>query len=156
METTFKHICMEEILIPIGICVVLPVMIVWLINRTRQNETNRKTEIMLKAIEAGATIDADFFKTQEDQKGPKTIKERLLKRLSSGCICTLIGLALEIVGIVNFTKWDGSMVNDSATFPMIAGGVLLGIGIALIIVFFVGKKMLAKEMEAEAKALEQK
>lgn len=39
---------MEDILIPIGVCVVLPVMIVWLINRTRQNETNRKTEIMLK------------------------------------------------------------------------------------------------------------
>ena len=59
---------MEEILIPIGICVVLPVMIVWLINRTRQNETNRKTEIMLKAIESGATIDADFFKAQQDRK----------------------------------------------------------------------------------------
>ena len=156
MEITLKYIYMEEILIPIGICVVLPVMIVWLINRTRQNETNRKTEIMLKAIEAGATIDADFFKSQEDQKGPKTIKERLLRRLSSGCICSLIGLALGVVGIANYIKWDGSMVNHSATFPMIAGGVLLGIGIALIIVFFVGKKMLAKEMEAEAKALEQK
>ena len=36
------------------------------------------------------------------------------------------------------------------------GGILLGIGISLIIVFFVGKKMLAKEMEAEAKSLEQK
>ena len=147
---------MDKILVPIAVCVVLPVMIVWLINRTRQNETNRKTEIMLKAIESGATIDADFFKTQQDQKIPKTIKERLLKRLSGGCICTLTGLALGAVGIANYIKWDGSMVNDSATFPMIAGGVLLGIGIALIIVFFVGKKMLAKEMEAEAKALEQK
>jgi hypothetical protein len=39
---------------------------------------------------------------------------------------------------------------------MILGGILLGIGISLIIVFFVGKKMLAKEMEAEAKSLEQK
>ena len=50
---------MDKLLIPLGICVVLPVMIVWLVNRTRQNETNRKTEIMLKAIEAGATIDAN-------------------------------------------------------------------------------------------------
>ena len=47
---------MDKLLIPLGICVVLPVMIVWLVNRTRQNETNRKTEIMLKAIEAGATL----------------------------------------------------------------------------------------------------
>lgn len=156
LDFYIKHIIMEDILLPIGICVVLPVMIVWLINRTRQNETNRKTEIMLKAIESGATIDADFFKAQQDQKTPKTIKERLLKRLSGGCICTLTGLALEIVGIVNYVKWDGTMSNDSAAVPMILGGILLGIGISLIVVFFVGKKMLAKEIEAEAKSLEQK
>ena len=147
---------MEEILIPIGICVVLPVMIVWLINRTRQNETNRKTEIMLKAIEAGATIDADFFKAQQDNKAPKTIKERLLRRLSGGCICTLIGIAIGVVGIVNHVNWDGQISSDSGVTAMIIGGVLLGIGISLIIVFFVGKKMLAKEMEAEAKVLEEK
>lgn len=146
---------MEEILVPIGICVVLPVMIVWLVNRTRQNETNRKTEIMLKAIESGATIDAEFFKAQQDQKS-QTIKERLLKRLSSGCACALIGLVLEAVGIANYIKLDGTMSNDSAVFPMVTGGILFGIGISLIVVFFVGKKMLAKEMEAEAKALEQK
>ena len=147
---------MEEILLPIGICVVLPVMIVWLINRTRQNETNRKTEIMLKAIEAGATIDADFFKAQQDNKAPKTIKERLLRRLSGGCICTLIGIAIGVVGIVNHVNWDGQISSDSGVTAMIIGGVLLGIGISLIIVFFVGKKMLAKEMEAEAKVLEEK
>ena len=142
---------MDKILVPIAVSVVLPVMIVWLINRTRQNETNRKTEIMLKAIESGATIDADFFKTQQDQKTPTTIKERLLKRLSGGCICTLTGLALEAIGIVNYIKWDG----DSGVTAMVIGGVLFGIGVSLIIVFFVGKKMLAKEMEAELKALEQ-
>ena len=147
---------MEEILVPIAVCVVLPVMIVWLINRTRQNETNRKAEIMLKAIEAGATIDADFFKAQQNQKAPKTIKERLLKRLSGGCICALTGLASAAVGIVNHANWDGSISGDSGIIAMVIGGVLFGIGTSLIIVFFVGKKMLAKEMEAEAKALEQK
>ena len=143
---------MEDILIPIGICVVLPVMIVWLINRTRQNETNRKTEIMLKAIESGATIDADFFKAQQEQKGPRTIKERLLRRLTSGCVFTLMGVAFALIGLVN----RSNMSNDSFTMPCILGGIFFSIGVALLIVFFVGKKMLAKEMEAEAKALEQK
>ena len=146
---------MEDILVPIGICVVLPVMIVWLINRTRQNETNRKTEIMLKAIEAGATIDADFFKAQQNKNEPKTIKERLLKRLTGACVCTFIGLALEIIGVIFFINWDGNISRDSGDISMILGGVLLGIGIALFVVFIVGKKMLSKEMEAEAKALEQ-
>ena len=148
---------MEEILIPIGICVVLPVMIVWLINRTRQNETNRKTEIMLKAIESGATIDADFFKAQQEQKGPRTIKERLLRRLTGGCVFTLMGVAFALIGLVNRSMMtDIHMSNDAFTMPCILGSIFFSIGVALLIVFFVGKKMLAKEMEAEAKALEQK
>ena len=148
---------MEEILVPIAICVVLPVMIVWLINRTRQNETNRKTEIMLKAIESGATIDADFFKAQQEQKGPRTIKERLLRRLTGGCVFTLMGVAFALIGLVNRSMMtDIHMSNDAFTMPCILGGIFFSIGVALLIVFFVGKKMLAKEMEAEAKALEQK
>ena len=144
---------MEEILIPIGICVVLPVMIVWLINRTRQNETNRKTEIMLKAIESGATIDADFFKAQQEQKSPKTLKEKLLNRLTAGCVCTFIGIAAVVVCFVLETKlgWD-----RDGNFILIFGAISIAIGISFLLVFFVGKKMLAKEMEAEAKALEQK
>ena len=144
---------MEEILIPIAICVVLPVMIVWLINRTRQNETNRKTEIMLKAIESGATIDADFFKAQQEQKSPKTLKEKLLNRLTAGCVCTFIGIAAVVVCFVLETKlgWD-----RDGNFILIFGAISIAIGISFLLVFFVGKKMLAKEMEAEAKALEQK
>ncbi len=140
---------MGEIIVPIALCVVLPVMIVWLINRTLQNETNRKTEIMLKAIESGVTIDANFFKAQ---KATLTIKERLLKRLSGGCICTLTGLILGTIGILKFVGWNGT----TTSLALLIGGILLGIGVSLIVVFFVGKKMLAKEMEEEAKALEQK
>ena len=77
-----------DILMPLGVCVVLPVMIVWLVMRTRQNETNKKTEIMLKAIESGATVDTEFFKSQ--QRGQKTIKERLLGRLTGASIMTML------------------------------------------------------------------
>ena len=144
---------MEEILVPIAICVVLPVMIVWLINRTRQNETNRKTEIMLKAIESGATIDADFFKAQQEQKAPKTLKEKLLNRLTAGCVCTFIGIAAMVVCFVLEAKlgWD-----KDGNFMLTFGAISIAIGISFLLIFFVGKKMLAKEMEAEAKALEQK
>ena len=144
---------MEEILVPIAICVVLPVMIVWLINRTRQNETNRKTEIMLKAIESGATIDADFFKAQQEQKAPKTLKEKLLNRLTAGCVCTLIGIAAVVVCFILEAKlgWD-----KDGNFMLTFGAISIAIGISFLLIFFVGKKMLAKEMEAEAKALEQK
>lgn len=144
---------MEEILIPISVCVVLPVMVVWLVNRTRQNEINRKADIMLKAIESGATIDANFFKAQQEKN---SIKERLLKRLTGACIFTLTGLVFAVIGIFNWTNLTENMSNDSAVIPMIFGGLFLAIGISLFVVFFVGRKMLAKEIEAEEKALENK
>lgn len=144
---------MEEILIPISVCVVLPVMVVWLVNRTRQNEINRKADIMLKAIESGATIDANFFKAQQENK---SIKERLLKRLTGACIFTLTGLVFAVIGLFKWTNLTENMSNDSAVIPMIFGGLFLAIGISLFVVFFVGRKMLAKEIEAEEKALENK
>lgn len=49
---------LAEILLPLGVSVVLPVLIVWLVTRARQNEINKKTEIMLKAIESGVAMDA--------------------------------------------------------------------------------------------------
>ena len=141
-------------LVPLGICVVLPVLIVWLVTRTRQNETNKKTEIMLKAIESGATIDANFF--NDAHKKQKSTKERLLNRLIWGCATSILGVGLAILGIVQWVNWNGTTSNDSFVVPLIFAGILLAIGIALFIGFFVGRKMLTKEMEAEEKSLEQK
>ena len=142
------------ILVSLGICVALPVLIVWLVTRTRQNETNKKTEIMLKAIESGATIDADFFK--DAQKNQKSTKERLLNRLIWGCAASILGVGLAVLGIVQWVNWNGTSSNESFVVPLVFAGIFLAIGIALFIGFFVGRKMLAKEMEAEEKALEQK
>lgn len=146
-----------DLLMPLGICVVLPVMIVWLVMRTRQNETNKKTEIMLKAIESGATVDTEFFKSQ--QRGQKTIKERLLSRLTGGSIFSLIGVALLVLSIVFANSYAPNGWNfGSSPAPAFAiiGGISLATGLALFAVFFVSKKMMAREMEAEAKAMEKK
>lgn len=137
-----------QFLIPIGICVVLPVMIVWLVMRGRQHEMDKKTEVMLKAIEAGAKIDADFFRGHQEAL---TIKERLLKRLTSACVTSLLGLFM-LVGGVLFGVGKGWDLLDGPGF-ILAGGVLLAIGIAFFIVYFVGKKMLAKEIEAEERSI---
>ena len=144
---------MEDIIIPIFICVVLPVTIVWLVARTKQNETNKKAEIMLKAIENGAQVDMEQFNT--GKKSPKTIKQDLLEKLSGACITTFMGVAFiawAIIGYVNPAFTDGRLFNHIAP---VAGGVMLAVGIGLFISYFVGKKMLAKEIEAEEKKLEQ-
>ena len=137
-------------LIPICICVVLPTLVIWLIGRVKQNETNRKAEIMLKALDNGAIIDSVFFK---GLSGSKTIKERLLGRLTGASVTGVLGLALILVALI--PDWPGEWVFSDSPAPMlvILGGILLAIGIALFIVYFTGKKLMAKEIVSEEKQI---
>ena len=143
---------LKDIINVIGICVVLPIVIVWLINRRRTNETNRRAEILLKAIEAGSTVDLNLF--QEPQK-QRSIKEKLLDRLTAAWFATLIGLTIIAFGISMYCLIDDP---SEALLLVIAGigGIILAVGIALFGVYFAGKKLLATEIEAEAKSKEQK
>ena len=131
-------------LIPIGVCVVLPIFIVWLNLRAKMNETNRKAEVMLKAIEAGKEVDADYFKPEGKAK---TVKGQLIGKLTGACITFLIGaLVMTIVLCMSAQE----KIDSEATLVFaVFGGIMIAIGVALFIAFFVGKKMLAKEMEAE-------
>ena len=137
-------------LVPICICVVLPVLIVWIIGKVKQNETNRKAEIMLKALDSGAKIDTDFFKSQS---GSKTIKERLLGRLTGACVTSLTGVALLAVGIYLQNLPEASSNVEFVILAYLFGGILLAVGISLFIVYLTGQKMLFKEMDAEEKQL---
>ena len=141
-----------DIIIPIGICVVLPIMVVWLHSRKDINETNKKTEIMLKAIESGATIDTDLFKTQLTPA--KTIKEKLLARLTAACIVSAIGLSIYLTTLI--LSYIGGVPTWVVQDFIVIGGIILAVGIALFIVYFVGKRMLSKEIEAEEKSLGKK
>ena len=140
-----------DAIVPICICVVLPSIIIWLIGRVKQNETNRKAEIMLKALDNGAKIDTDFFRSSSESK---TIKERLLGRLTGVCMTSLLGIALTVSGLFFwFDAYD--KMGEPGIFLVLAviGGVLLAVGISLFIIYFTSKKMLAKEIAAEEKQL---
>ncbi len=144
---------MESVLISLGMCVVMPVMIVWLVMRARENETNKKTEIMLKAIESGAKLETSLFQTNQSAG---TIKERLLKRFSNACVTSMLGI-IALAGGIYFSTQFGWQLYDSPSFIIVfVGGILFAIGIALFIAFFVGRKMLEKEIKAEEQSLEQK
>lgn len=150
---------MEDILVnfglPVFICVVLPVTIVWLVARTRQQETNKKAEIMLKAIEAGVPLDMTQFEPARKQKVTKSIKQDLLEKLNGACITGLMGAGFLTLGILRTTISDFGRNTFLNKFWLPAGAVLLAVGIGLFISYFTGKKMLAKEIEAEEKKLEQ-
>lgn len=140
--------------VPVFICVVLPVMVVWLITRARQNETNRKAEIMIKAIEAGVPVDMDQFKSAK-KNGSTSIKQDLLEKLNGACITGLMGIGFLTLGILRVVIADFGRNTLLNKFWLPAGCVLLAVGIGLFITYFTGKRMLAKEMEAEERKLEQ-
>ena len=152
------ELAIERILVnfgvPVFICVILPVVVVWLVTRAKQNETNRKADIMLKAIEAGVPVDMEQFKSAK-KKAPVSIKQELLDKLNGACITSLMGIGFLTLGILRVVNTDFGRNPLLNKFWLPAGCVLLAVGIGLFISYFVGKKLLAKEIEAEEKKLEQ-
>lgn len=125
---------MEDILIPIFICVVLPIAIVLIISLTKIKTDNLRTQIIIRAIEANKEVDT--AKLLESMKKPQnTDRDKLYGRLLRGCIFSLIGLFLAIVGLCNLaTGRDFS--SDPVTIPLCLGGISLAIGISFLVVFF--------------------
>lgn len=138
----------------IGICVVLPIIVVFLNNRTSQNETNRKTEVLLKSIEAGAKIDPEYFKPEKKEK---TLKEKLLAKLTGACILSAIGIGSVLSRYIFLIHWPLTDMTVTEVhfyrFLAIIGGIIFTVGIGLFISYFVSKRMLAKELKAEEEAL---
>ena len=137
----------EEILKPIGICVVLPIIIVWLNMRRKTNETNRRTEVLLAAIEKNSDLDIEDLIRKMNPK-PKATKERLMNRLLWGLVFIAIGASTLLSAL--YQDYQGGAGLDF--FPIYSGcGCVLLIGISFVAVFFISKRMLAKEIEAEEK-----
>ena len=128
---------LQKMVTTIGIWVVLPVLVVWLVNRKRTNDTNRKAEIMLKAIEAGVAIDPN-----------------LLNRLTAAWVTTLGSIPFIAFGITMYILLERPA--ESLLLISGFGGVMLAVGIAMFFVYSSGRKLFEAEIEAESKALKNK
>jgi hypothetical protein len=138
------------ILVPIACGCVLPIMLVWLGIRQSMNETNQRTQIVLAAIEKNPDMDIEELMKKISPK-KKLLKEKLLSKQQWGCLTTLLGIGFMAVGLC--LDYKGGMVSDDLLMCYFAGGILLAIGIAFLISYYVGKRMLAKEIEAEEQLL---
>ena len=130
--------------------IALPILIVWLNNRKRINETNQRTQIVLAAIEKNAETDVeDLLKKMAPQK--KLLKEKLLNKLLWGGIISLVGLSCIAIGL--FLDFKGGTSTKDLAMQYWLGGSIFAIGIAFLVNYAVGKKLLAKEIEAEEKKM---
>jgi hypothetical protein len=137
-------------LVPIAVCCVLPIMVVWLIVRRNMNETNQRTQIVLATIEKNPEMDIEEIMKKISPK-PKLLKEKLLTKLLWGCITLLLGVGLAIFCLC--TSFGGGMTPSNLWFSGFMSTIMIAVGIAFLINYFIGKKMLANEMEAERNKL---
>lgn len=132
-----------QLLVPICVCVVLPVIIVWIIFRSVTNKDNKNAEIIIKAIESNSAIDADKL-VEALSKKQKTPRQILVDRLLTGCIFSFIGLASAIYGIyIQCSQPDTSIQN----IAYLVAGFTFAIGIAYLIVCYVTRKALKEDCE---------
>ena len=145
MDAVLSH-TLIEILIPIGVVVVLPVAIVAIVFKSAlASERNRK-EIILAALEKNPNLDVEDL-VKRMKKSEKLIKEKLLVRLERGCLCCLMGVAFMVLYFFLGVQGEDLIV--------VVGAALIAIGIAFLVSYFVGRRMLAKEMEAEQQNMKQ-
>ena len=129
---------------------VLPIVIVWLAIRSEMNKTNQRTQIVLAAIEKNPNMDIEELMEKMSPK-KKLLKEKLLSKLLTGNITTFLGIGFLICAI--HVDLVGGMNSNDLRMLYLAGAILLGVGIAFLVSYSKGKKMLAKEIEAEEKKL---
>ena len=124
-----------EILVPIGICVILPLGIFWLYYRAQMNKENKRTEIIMKALESNSNIDTDsLVKALENtSKTPQGIR---YARLQRGCQYTLLGIALCVVYLSN----GKAIYPDMAFMMKFTGAASIAVGISYLIVYLVSGK----------------
>lgn len=135
-----------QLLVPIGVAVVLPIAIVAIVFRSAlASERNRK-EIVLAVLEKNPDIDVEQL-MKNLKKSEKLIKEKLLARLERGCLCCLMGMAFMVLYFFLGVQGEDLIV--------VVGAALIAIGIAFLISYFVGRRMLAQEMEAELQNMKQ-
>lgn len=121
---------MEEILVPIFVCVVLPVSIVLILALTKINGENKLTKVIIKSIESNNDFDTNKL-VETLKKSRKSPREILNLRLLRGCIFSLLGVVLMIFGLylqLSDNAWD---------YCYLLGGASLAIGIGYIIVYYV-------------------
>ena len=127
--------------------IILTGVIMVLKNRRHKVEEHSKLISQMIEKSEGANIDfkamAEMLNETDSKK--KTTKMAVLKHLEYGALCSLVGLFVLLYGVF-------ATVNQA----VIIGGLLLTIGVAFLVMFFVSKNYLKKEIEKEEKELAEK
>ena len=118
--------------------------------KNRRHKVEEQSKLISQMIEKSEASNLDFkamaeaLNTSDSKK--KTTKMAVLKHLEYGALCSLVGLFVLLYGL---------FINPIEQ-AVIIGGLLLTIGVAFLIMFFVTKNYLKNEIEKEEKELAEK
>lgn len=131
----------------------LPAFIVAIIMKVNNNKIKAQEKVLLKSIEMGQPVNIDMFLDEQNRKYEKGgLKLTLLRKIQSGIACFLIGLLLLVLCLIG-------KVSFNETIIFMLSFVFLSLGVAFIVSFFIGRKMMAKELaenELDTKELAEK
>lgn len=118
--------------------------------KNRRHKVEEQSKLIAMMIEKGEAANLNFKAMAEalntSYSKKKTTKMAVLKHLEYGALCSLVGLFVLLYGLFI------SPIKEA----VIIGGILLTIGVAFLIMFFVSKNYLKKEIESEEKQLAEK
>ena len=130
-------------LIPMGLVVALPILYVWLTQRNKQHETDKRSEIAMAIIEKNPDVDIQEFLNKLNP--PKeSYKEKMLKIMHYevlwGTICTIGGIVAILVTITLsiLQGFDGAVIPIGSVF----GIAPLAVGCGLLAAYNNAKKTL--------------
>lgn len=129
-----------DILVPLGVCVALPVLIVWLTTRSKIIADKLRAQIILEAIRNNPNVDpkelAEMFKP-----ATKSEKEILNKRLQRGTVCSFLGLG-GIIGSL-LISYFGFFTSEDLMVAIFLSVIVLAVGVGALVTFFYQRKQVA-------------
>lgn len=144
MEEYFILSDLMEMIIVLSIVVVLPISIIWLVTRNNTHKINKRTEIILSAIEKNPEIDIEDF-MRKALPPQKSVKEKLSQKLLLSCLCGFPGIACCLICL--FLSFGGGYNSESFWWTLFIGLILIAIGLAYVVSFFIGKKIFSEEIQ---------
>ena len=127
----------------------LPIWIALFVYRHKVNATNKRTQVILTALEKNeGSLPEELIKSINEPK--KSIKERLLVKLLLGILCSLAGLGLVITAFVKYYITLPAYIVENFDADFLAIGlIMMAAGVAFLVYYFIGKRTLKAEIEAE-------
>ena len=121
------------------------IVIVWLNNDEKRKRQQLLADLYVKSIELGQPVPDNFFKVE-----PKKAKQ--FKPLNTGIICIALGIGISLFSLLVVIFLSGSEIDESGKifFSLVGstGIIPFLIGIAFVIIHFIGKK---KDIGEDAK-----